>query len=333
MSDGLPKILVVDDTLANLVAMRRLLGRMEVEVIEAASGNQALAACLDHDFALILLDVQMPDMDGFEVAQLLSEEARTRDIPVIFVTAAFADDMNRLKAYRSGAVDYIAKPVNDVILLSKVQVFLDLNRGKMQMQALLASLNERNRQLQEEIARREKAEIQIRHQAAHDPLTGLANRMLFMDRLAQALDRSNRSKKPCALLYLDIDGFKPINDLHSHRAGDQLLRLIGLRISERLRKTDTLARIGGDEFAVIMEEQVEVPAAALKAGQELCELIQKPYELDGGVRVTVGVSIGVAFYPKHGSGTTDEREAFIHVADTAMYTAKKRGRNQVVLAL
>ena len=118
------KILIVDDTYANLVAMRRLLAHCGAQIVEARSGNEALALCLDHEFALILLDVNMPDMDGFEVAALLGESEQLRDTPIIFVTAAYADDLNRLKGYRSGAVDYIAKPINDAILQSKVRVFL-----------------------------------------------------------------------------------------------------------------------------------------------------------------------------------------------------------------
>src|SRR5262249_11087931 len=111
-----PKILVVDDTPANLVAMRHLLSRTEADIFEAGSGNEALALCLDHQFALVLLDVNMPEMDGFEVAQLISEADHLSETPIIFVTAAYADDINRIKGYRSGAVDYIAKPINDVIL-------------------------------------------------------------------------------------------------------------------------------------------------------------------------------------------------------------------------
>src|SRR3546814_6399437 len=101
-----PKILVVDDTPANLVAMRRLLARMDCEVVEVGDGNAALSACLDHEFALILLDVQMPEMDGFEVATLLAESSECHSAPIIFVTAAYKDDLNRLNGYEVGAVDY-----------------------------------------------------------------------------------------------------------------------------------------------------------------------------------------------------------------------------------
>ena len=331
-----PSILVVDDTPANLVAMRRLLARMDADVVEAPGGNQALAATLDREFALILLDVNMPDMDGFEVAQHLADSEHTRETPVIFVTAAYADDMNRLKGYTHGAVDYIAKPINDVILQSKVQVFLDLYRGKRQLRENVQQLSELNRQLQEQMGERVRAEERARHEATHDPLTGVPNRALFMDRLRSALERAHRHGSCFALLYIDIDGFKPVNDRHGHHAGDLLLKAITARLCERLRKSDTFARMGGDEFAMIMEEQMDGPAAAVRAGEQLCELIRKPYGLDtgqdAGLRVEIGASIGVAFYPDHAGGKADEREALIRAADGAMYRAKRGGKNRTELA-
>ena len=230
-----PKILVVDDTPANLVAMRRLLARCGAQLLEAGSGNEALALCLDHDFALILLDVNMPDMDGFEVAALLSETEQMRDTPIIFVTAAYADDLNRLKGYRSGAVDYIAKPINDAILQSKVRVFLDLYSARVQLQQAMDELTERNQQLQVEITERKRVEAQVRHQATHDMLTGLPNRVLFQDRLQTAMQRGSRQHHPFALALMDIDGFKAVNDSYGHPAGDALLQAIAVRLRGHLR--------------------------------------------------------------------------------------------------
>lgn len=327
-----PGILVVDDTPANLVAMRKLLKGMNADIVEARNGNEALAACLDREFAIILLDVNMPEMDGFEVAQYLSEEVRTRDTPVIFVTAAYADDLNRLKGYTFGAVDYIAKPINDVILQSKVKVFLDLYRGKRTLRDNIEQLSALNQQLQEQIAERVRAEERARHEATHDPLTGVPNRVLFMDRLQQALERSRRHAQPCALLYIDIDGFKPVNDRYGHQVGDLLLKAIAQRASERLRKTDTFARLGGDEFALIMEEQVDGPEAAVQSGQQFCDLLRSPYALDGGITVEIGASIGVACYPAVAAGAANELEALIRAADSAMYRVKKSGKNRAELA-
>jgi diguanylate cyclase (GGDEF)-like protein len=233
------------------------------QIFEATSGNEALALCLDHQFALILLDVNMPDMDGFEVAALLSETEQLRETPIIFVTAAYADDMNRLKGYRSGAVDYIAKPINDVILQSKVRIFLELYAARTELEQAMTSLSERNQQLTVEIAEREKVEALVRHQASHDALTGLPNRMLFHDRLNVAIQRTQRHHGKFSLACIDIDGFKNVNDDHGHPAGDALLQEIAKRLLEELRAQRHRGTLGGDEFALILEE-IDDPKLALQ---------------------------------------------------------------------
>ena len=334
MNAMLPKILVVDDTAANLVAMRRLLARSGAQILEASSGNEALALCLDHRFALILLDVNMPDMDGFEVAALLGESEQLRETPIIFVTAAYADDLNKLKGYRSGAVDYIAKPINDAILQSKVRVFLELHAARFQLQAALDELSERNRQLTAEIAERERVEALVRHQATHDALTGLPNRMLFHDRLNGAVLRSHRSTGTFALAYLDIDGFKGVNDHYGHPVGDLLLLDIARRLSAQRRRNDTVARLGGDEFALIMED-IRDPQLALQLCSGICASLAEPYLLGDPqqpIEVRIGASIGIAHYRPTDPAATDASERLIHAADRAMYEAKGQGKNRCVLA-
>ena len=327
-----PKILVVDDTAANLVAMRRLLANSGAQLFEAHSGNEALALCLDHAFALILLDVNMPDMDGFEVAGLLGEAEHLRDTPIIFVTAAYADDMNRLKGYRSGAVDYIAKPINDVILQSKVRVFLELYAARAKLQHTLDELAERNQQLTQEIAERELMEAMVRHQAHHDALTGLPNRILFHDRLHGAIQRANRHHSRFALACIDIDGFKHVNDSHGHAAGDALLQEIAARLSAHLRSNDTVARLGGDEFALVLED-IEDPSLALQLCGKLCAALGEPYALrvnGRSIEVRIGASIGIAPYRPNEHPDADER--LMQAADHAMYEAKRGGKNRCVLA-
>lgn len=327
MTDPRPKLLIVDDTRANLVAMRHLLGDCGAELVEATSGNAALALCLEQAFALILLDVNMPDMDGFEVATLLGETEQLRDTPVIFVTAAYADDLNRLKGYRSGAVDYIAKPINDVILRSKVRVFLDLYNARMQLQHALGELSERNRQLQAEIAERQRAEAQVRHQATHDMLTGLPNRALFHERLHEAIAQA--PGRGFALAMLDIDGFKAVNDTHGHPVGDALLQAIAGRLRGHVRSGDTVARLGGDEFALILEDATELPLL-LERCQQLCDMLALPYPLpgpSGEVVARVSASIGIAPW----RAATPSDEALIQVADRALYKAKRAGKNRCLL--
>ena len=330
MNKRAPKILVVDDTPANLVAMRRLLADSGAEVYEASSGNAALALCLDHEFALILLDVNMPEMDGFEVAFLIGEDERLRDTPIIFVTAAYADDINRVRGYHFGAVDYIAKPINDMILQSKVRVFLELYNARAQLKAAMAELSESNQQLQAEISERLRIEAQIRHQATHDMLTGLPNRMLFHDRLLTAMQRVPRHGPGFALALLDIDGFKGVNDNHGHPAGDALLRTVAERLTDELRANDTVARLGGDEFALILEDVGDVPSL-LRRCEQVCNLLARPYALDGRhgpFEARISASIGVALWQGEAQGD----EELIHAADRALYQAKAEGKNRCVIA-
>ncbi len=329
--DELPKILVVDDTPANLYGMRQLLAHSGAQVFEADSGDAALQLCLDHQFALILLDVHMPDMDGFEVANLLAVSDQMHDTPIIFVTAAYLDDFSRLRGYRAGAVDYIAKPINDVILQSKVRVFLDLYLARRELQQTLEALSEQNRQLTVEMAERARAEELVRHQASHDMLTGLPNRMLFHDRLQSAIHRADRQHGSFALAFLDVDGFKRVNDEHGHPAGDALLCELARRMTARLRDSDTVARLGGDEFAMILENVVD-PQLMLRVCESVGAQLAKPclLRVDGrDVEVSVSASIGVVQYRAGASGDADER--LVHAADRAMYQAKQAGKNRCVI--
>jgi len=332
LARGIPraKVLIVDDAAASRALMRHKLPDSEIDIIEAATGVDALAACREHEFALILLDVCMPGMDGFELAAALSRHERTCDTPIIFVTAAGGDEVIHLKGYELGAVDTITKPVNEQVLASKLRVFVDLWRSKHQLHQLLGVLEERNKKLEEEIAERHRIETLVRHQAQHDALTSLPNRILFLDRLDTALERAARHHENFALLYVDIDGFKAVNDNFGHLVGDELLRHIALRLSKSVRKTDTVSRLGGDEFAVVLEE-VASERAALQVGLKICEALAKPYALEmpeGLVTVRVGASIGVSIFPDHGRTRND----LINAADAAMYRAKRSGKNHAVLA-
>ena len=315
-----PKILAVDDNPANLLVIRRVLAKLDVDVIEASSGNEALKATLDDEFALVLLDVYMPDINGFEVAEILSQEETTRQTPIIFVTATYADDVHRLKGYGFGAVDYMAKPLEATILLSKVQVFLELYRHRVALRDALSELSERNRQL--EIEQRKQMEQEMRHLAMHDMLTGLPNRALFMDRLESAHHRASRHNGMFALVYVDVDRFKDVNDTWGHGAGDAMLVELAARLRGTLRENDTVARLGGDEFALVLEELDDI-SDAHRLLERLGKALEVPmcYRLRDGedVALTIAASIGLAAYPADGA----EVNALLHAADQAMYLTKR----------
>ncbi|MBF0447675.1 MAG: PAS domain S-box protein [Magnetococcales bacterium] len=152
---ALPKILIIDDLPANLLSLRQLLSQVEAEIVEASSGNDALSLLIEHEFALLLLDVDMPIIDGYEVARMTKAVQETSHVPIIFLTAAFKDDAHRLMGYESGGVDYLEKPINEQILLSKVHVFLELYLKNKRILDL-------NRELEARIAKQVKTEAALR---------------------------------------------------------------------------------------------------------------------------------------------------------------------------
>jgi diguanylate cyclase (GGDEF)-like protein len=171
----------------------------------------------------------------------------------------------------------------------------------------------------------------VREQATHDALTGLANRSLFMKRVQATGESGRRARRPFAIVFIDIDGFKSVNDRHGHRAGDELLKAIAGRLKHGMRHDDLLARLGGDEFAAILSGGTDPQADAAHYGQRVVEQISKPFTLalpDGDVRVSVGASVGIAVHPRHGEAWDD----LLVAADKAMYRAKRSGKGRCVLA-
>ena len=300
------KILIVDDTRANLVSFKVLLKNVDAQIVSASTGPEALEELQKYDnIALILLDVEMPGMDGFEVSEILQEDENTSSIPIIFVTAN-QDDEHIEQAYLAGAVDYIQKPIRKTALLSKVRVFLDL-------WALRSGL-------EEEIVQRKNAESRIEHMARHDPLTNLPNRRGLYDELNRLILRAERYDFTSAVIFIDLDGFKNINDKHGHEAGDQLLIQVSSNFNQIVRKTDTIARIGGDEFIVLISDISS--GNLITKIEELLDATTQPIEYEGH-NISVSASIGIALFPDHGEDT----ESLLHHADQAMYQAKNEGKN------
>ncbi len=302
------KILIVDDTKANLVALRVLLKQVEADIISAASGAEALEAAqqdTDH-LALILLDVQMPEMDGFEVARLLQKNEKTRSIPIIFITAN-QDDAHIEEAYLAGAVDYIQKPIRKTALISKVRVFLDLWSLRFG--------------LEQEVEQRRAAEHRVEHLATHDPLTNLPNRRGLYEELNELIYRSRRYRYSSAVIYVDLDGFKNVNDHFGHEAGDRLLTRVSANFKNIVRQTDTVARIGGDEFIVLITD-INSDNSLITKIESLLYEASRPIKFKGH-NISVGASIGIALYPDHG----ENAETLLHHADQAMYQAKNHGKN------
>jgi diguanylate cyclase (GGDEF)-like protein/PAS domain S-box-containing protein len=178
----------------------------------------------------------------------------------------------------------------------------------------------------EDITQRKAAEARVQHNAQFDLLTDLPNRGLFLDRLAQALNLGERNGESAALLFLDLDHFKEVNDQLGHAAGDDLLIAVGVRLREQVRQSDTVARLGGDEFTVILPN-LRDREDAVRVANGIIAAIGKPFDI-AGTQVKVGITIGIALFPAHG----DTVEQVLKAADDAMYQAKESGRNRYAFA-
>jgi diguanylate cyclase (GGDEF)-like protein len=321
MNEQKPKLLVVDDEEKNIHAIRRILESMDIEIYEASSGQNALLQVLHHKFFLILMDVQMPEMSGFETAELMLENRKTSQTPIIFITAVSKDERYVAKGYHSGAVDYIYKPIDPLSLTSKVSVFRQLWVQRLEIEQSNVAFRQLNRQLLETSETLQRSNEELEHIALHDALTGLANRRLFLSSLEKAIERSKRVGTHLAIFFLDLDNFKGVNDTLGHNAGDELLVKIAERLKMSVRTSDLIARLGGDEFA-IMAEEIKVDLLAASIAQHILDVVSLPIEIRGHT-IYQTPSIGIASYPSCGTDV----DSLMQSTDTAMYRAKKDGRN------
>lgn len=314
-----PKILFVDQP-ADPVASRRSLGLCGPQRWNASN------------------DLEQPgEAEGSQMLPFSSGTARgeitpLQGAPIIYLPTVHANGSGSLEGNPQGAPDRAFKPAHEVNAQFAQQVLPELVASHERLQQALDELAELNQQLTREIAERKRMEAVMRHQATHDPLTGLPNRALFSDRLKSAIQRANRHQDRFAMAYVDIDDFKLVNDDYGHAAGDALLQEIAARLSAQLRANDTVARLGGDEFALILEE-IGSPQAALKLCEKLVSSLAEPYQLqvnDVTTTVRIGASVGIAAYRLDERADADER--LMHVADIAMYEAKRGGKKRCVLA-
>lgn len=197
---------------------------------------------------------------------------------------------------------------------------------RQSIETLEQRVRERTSALQDEVTERRRAEEMLRHVASHDALTDLPNRSLLMDRLDKAIHRAHRDGKKCAVMFIDLDGFKPVNDTLGHDMGDMLLRETANRLTASIRETDTAARFGGDEFVLVLSDLSKDDDVILVA-KKVLEKVRMPVDLNGN-EARIGASIGIAIYPDHGLSA----EAILKQADIAMYTVKEGGKNAYALA-
>lgn len=292
------RILIVDDREANVLLLLRMLQVAGYTRVETTTTPQVVCDLhRSNRYDLILLDLQMPDMDGFQVMAGLKEIEADSYLSVLALTAQPAHE---LRALQAGARDFVSKPFEVAEVLMRVH-------NMVEVRLLHESVRSHNRTLET--------------LALQDPLTGLANRRFLAERMRIALARGRVHTSAMAVVYVDLDGFKQVNDSLGHAAGDALLRMVAGRLVEAVRDEDTVARLGGDEFMIVLWH-VAGEEDAVQVASKVIGAVSQPYDVEGDI-VSITTSVGVSLYPAHGEDVTTLMES----ADSAMYEAKRAGRN------
>ncbi|MBL8288993.1 MAG: EAL domain-containing protein [Rubrivivax sp.] len=333
------RLLIVDDIRENREILRRRFERHGYHAVEAAGGVEALGLLEREAFDIVLLDMMMPDLSGLEVLARVRARYSQGSLPVIMVTAkSHSEDV--VEALSLGANDYITKPVDFSVALARVstqlgrrqaeeqirQINEELSRANEELECRVADrtkdLVQANHQLRGEMEQRERSQATIAHLAHHDALTDLANRLLFHQQLSDAVTHRRHHGGDLAVLFIDLDGFKAINDTLGHGTGDTLLKHVAARLRNALREDDKIGRLGGDEFAVIQFGN-EQPREAAALAARLIELVKAPFSIDSH-RLMINASIGIAV----ADGEYQDAEQLLRAADLAMYRAKADGRGR-----
>jgi diguanylate cyclase (GGDEF)-like protein/PAS domain S-box-containing protein len=443
-------ILLVDDRPENLLALEAIIEQEDYNLIKAYSGEEALKCLLKHEFAAILLDVQMPGIDGFGTAKIIKAREKTKNIPILFITANYMDSEHIFTGYSVGAIDYILKPFDPTILKAKVAGFVDLYKLNKQLIHQADSLREKTKEIElanlelsktaaelrvseaiatvisetsidtmvvidehgivlkvnpavekmfnymeteivnqsltvlfseekskisidnllntiknvnhllgyenlyevtasrkdgssfpveiqigkryvqntsliaftiRDITKKKQDQEKITHMAYHDSLTNLPNRRLFNEQLTLKLNEARQSYQPLVIMYVDMDRFKYINDSLGHMMGDRLLQEIAKRLSESVRKQDLVARVGGDEFTILLPETDR--ESALEIAEEIFKVFKSPFYIDN-YELFLTTCIGISTFPYDG----EDSQVLLRNADAALYRAKEQGKNQ-----
>ena len=300
-------IVIVDDNPDNLTLLATILREAGYRVRAAKSGAQALELISFQLPELIMLDIRMPQMDGFEVCRRLKADEKSRAIPVIF-NSALDDTQDKVKGFEAGCVDYVAKPFEPAEVLARVTTQIELYRLRLK-------LEERNGQLR---VANENLELAART----DALTGLANRRAFVEKAEDEIVRFRRTGRIFSIMLSDIDNFKRFNDTHGHSCGDYVLKEVAATLRHNIRQQDSVARWGGEEFIFLLPE-TEAKGAAI-AGEKIRSLLEATIYNYEGQSLRITMTFGVSEF-----GENLSLDDCISRADEALYQGKAAGRNQV----
>ncbi|MGL1890653.1 MAG: diguanylate cyclase [Spirochaetaceae bacterium] len=311
------RILIVDDEPKNIQLLGSILSKYHFEVEFAIDGNSCLDWVSSSHFDLILLDVMMPDLDGYTVCRKIKSDSNNKDIPIIFLTAKVESD-EIIQGFDAGGVDYIIKPFKTSELMARINAQLqivEMKEALLEKNILLANLNKELNIANEKLDNLSKT----------DPLTGIANRRYMDEVLNKEWKRAVRNNSSLSFIILDIDFFKLFNDNYGHIKGDECLKLVANQLDREIkRSTDLVARFGGEEFAIILPETEDVLETAENCRKAI-ENLQIPHEFSESLNV-VTISVGV-------STVIPTKDMNVHKlmdsADKGLYRAKESGRNKV----
>ena len=299
------RILVVDDIPANIDILLALLGDT-YDILAAVDGETALEIANEEQLDLILLDVMMPDMDGYSVCEALKKDVKTKEIPVIFITAV-TDEVSIERAYEVGGIDYVTKPFKPKELRARI-------KRELQMQSLIYDLAQSQRELE--------------RLATTDALSDLYNRYYFSKISDELFMLAKRNKRPMSIIILDIDNFKKINDVHGHGVGDEVIKHIAKTLKDVARKSDVICRWGGEEFLLLLPE-TDGEGAYIMAENIRKMIEQSEVSINRELTIQYRASFGVSVVDNSDEKGVDKA---IHNADEALYEAKALGRNRVCIA-
>jgi diguanylate cyclase (GGDEF)-like protein len=300
----LGRILVVDDNQDNIEIIATRLRYRGYDILEAADGKQAMALVYEAAPDLILLDVMLPDIDGYEISRRIKDATDLPFIPIILVTARDSTE-DKVTGLDAGADDYLTKPIDFPELEARVRSMLRIKR-------LQDELEEKNKQLEQ--------------LSISDGLTGLYNHRHIHGLLAEEFERVERSNDCMSVAMFDLDHFKNVNDTHGHQAGDRVLVELADILRETAREVDRLGRYGGEEFMVLLPETC-IDDAAVFVERVRHEVARRPFDIGKDEPLRMTLSAGVATFPHE---TIANVETLVRLADQALYAAKAGGRNKTV---
>lgn len=323
-------ILIVDDNSTNLGVAVDYLEESGFVVLVAQDGESGLKRAKYACPQLILLDVLMPGIDGFETCRRLKADAITKDIPVIFMTA-LTNTEDKVKGFEVGAVDYVSKPIQQEELLARITTHLRIQALKQQLQKQNQQLQQQTLELKHAKESAESAYQEIQRLANLDSLTQVANRRRFDEHLSGEWRRLMREQAPLSLILCDIDYFKRYNDYYGHQAGDACLQKIAQAMEHAVKRpADLVARYGGEEFAIVLPNTDT--EGAVKIAEQIwfkIKMLKLPHA-KSDVSTCVTLSLGISSQVPH---PESQVESLIASADRALYAAKQRGRNTHCLYL